>query len=115
MKRARDVRDQLEGLLERVEIEQKSNKGDTAAIRKAITAGYFYNTAKLNKGGQYKTVKHQQTVLIHPNSSLFEETPRWLVYYELVFTTKEYMREVRACDAFILEYLLKSIKIIETM
>jgi len=94
MKRARDVRDQLEGLLERVEIELKSNS-DTVAIRKAITAGYFYHTAKLNKNGMYKTVKHQQSVLIHPSSCLFrEETPRWLVYYELVFTTKEYMREV---------------------
>lgn len=34
MKRARDVRDQLEGLMERVEIEVKSNLSDTAAIRK---------------------------------------------------------------------------------
>ena len=60
----------------------------------AITAGYFYHTARLSKGGQYKTVKHQQTVMVHPNSSLFEEHPRWLVYYELVFTTKEFMRQV---------------------
>lgn len=36
MKRARDVRDQLEGLMDRVEIEVKSNLGDTAAIRKVI-------------------------------------------------------------------------------
>ncbi len=94
LKRARDVRDQLEGLMDRVEIEIRSNLDDTAAIRKAITAGYFYNTARLNKTGHYKTVKHQHTVQIHPNSSLFEDTPRWLVYYELVFTTKEFMREV---------------------
>lgn len=94
MKRARDVRDQLEGLLERVEIEQQSNAGDTVAIRKAVTAGFFYNTSRLTKGGQYKTVKHQQTVMIHPNSCLFEDTPKWLIYYELVFTTKEYMRQV---------------------
>ena len=60
----------------------------------AITAGYFYHTARLGKGGQYKTVKHQQMVMVHPNSSLFEEHPRWLVYYELVFTTKEFMRQV---------------------
>ncbi|XP_025112674.1 pre-mRNA-splicing factor ATP-dependent RNA helicase DHX16-like [Pomacea canaliculata] len=93
MKRARDVRDQLEGLLERVEIPLTSNEGDTISIRKAITAGYFYHTARLSKSGQYKTVKHQQTVLIHPNSSLFEQHPRWLVYYELVFTTKEFMRQ----------------------
>jgi pre-mRNA-splicing factor ATP-dependent RNA helicase DHX16 len=33
MKRARDIRDQLEALLERVEIELTSNPLDTAAIR----------------------------------------------------------------------------------
>ncbi|KFM75517.1 putative pre-mRNA-splicing factor ATP-dependent RNA helicase DHX16, partial [Stegodyphus mimosarum] len=32
--------------------------------------------------------------MIHPNSSLFEDLPRWLVYHELVFTTKEFMRQV---------------------
>ncbi len=34
MKRARDVRDQLEGLMERVEIEVKSNPTDNIGIRK---------------------------------------------------------------------------------
>ena len=34
MKRARDVRDQLEGLMERVEIELTSNPLDSIAIRK---------------------------------------------------------------------------------
>jgi len=92
MKRARDVRDQLEGLLERVEIEITTNPLDSTGIRKAITAGYFYHTSRLSKGGHYKTVKHNQTVMIHPNSALFEDLPRWIIYHELVFTTKEYMR-----------------------
>ena len=39
MKRARDIRDQLEGLLERVEIELTSNTNDLEAIKKSITAG----------------------------------------------------------------------------
>ncbi|KAH6921065.1 hypothetical protein HPB50_027946 [Hyalomma asiaticum] len=94
MKRARDIRDQLQGLMERVEIELLSNRDDSVAIRKAITAGYFYHTARFSKGGHYKTVKHQQTVMMHPNSSLFEDLPRWVVYFELVFTTKEFMRQV---------------------
>lgn len=55
MKRARDVRDQLEGLMDRVEIEMIKSEDDVA-IRKAITAGFFYHTARLSKGG-YKTVK----------------------------------------------------------
>lgn len=37
MKRARDVRDQLEGLMERVEIETATCNGDTIAVRKVQT------------------------------------------------------------------------------
>ncbi|XP_010904012.2 pre-mRNA-splicing factor ATP-dependent RNA helicase DHX16 [Esox lucius] len=98
MKRARDVREQLEGLMDRIEVEVCSSEGDSVPIRKAVTAGYFYHTARLSKGG-YKTVKHQQTVYVHPNSSLFEEQPRWLIYHELVFTTKEFMRQVIEIDS----------------
>ena len=36
MKRARDVRDQLESLMERVEIEPSSNLQDSVAIRKVV-------------------------------------------------------------------------------
>ncbi len=94
MRRARDIRDQLLQLLERVEIEPVSNLNDHIAIRKCITAGFFYHTAKLQKGGMYKTVKHNQSVQIHPTSALFQQLPRWLIYHELVFTTKEFMRQV---------------------
>lgn len=60
MKRARDVREQLVGLMQRVEIEMVTNVTETVNIRKAITAGYFYHIARLSKGGNYKTVKHNQ-------------------------------------------------------
>ncbi|XP_025832794.1 pre-mRNA-splicing factor ATP-dependent RNA helicase DHX16 [Agrilus planipennis] len=60
MKRARDVREQLVGLMQRVEIEMVSNPLESANIRKAITAGYFYHIARFSKGGSYKTVKHNQ-------------------------------------------------------
>ncbi|KAH9778054.1 RNA helicase [Citrus sinensis] len=94
MKRARDIRDQLEGLLERVEIEVTSNLNDLDAIKKAITSGFFPHSAKLQKNGSYWTVKHPQRVHIHPSSGLAQVLPRWVVYHELVLTTKEYMRQV---------------------
>nr|DBA20571.1 TPA: hypothetical protein GDO54_017333 [Pyxicephalus adspersus] len=98
LRRARDVREQLEGLMGRIEIELTSCEGDNLPIRKAITAGYFYHTARLTRSG-YKTVKQQQSVFIHPNSSLHEEQPRWVIYHELVFTTKEYMRQIIEIDS----------------
>ncbi|XVF50023.1 hypothetical protein PTKIN_Ptkin04bG0062300 [Pterospermum kingtungense] len=94
MKRARDIRDQLEGLLERVEIELVSSPNDLEAIKKAITSGFFPHSARLQKNGSYRTVKHSQTVYIHPSSGLAQVLPRWVVYHELVLTTKEYMRQV---------------------
>ncbi|XP_029440850.1 pre-mRNA-splicing factor ATP-dependent RNA helicase DHX16-like [Rhinatrema bivittatum] len=98
MRQARDVREQLEGLMERIGVDLASCESDNILIRKAITAGYFYHTSRLTRGG-YKTVKHQQTVYVHPNSCLFEEQPRWLIYHELVFTTKEFMRQIIEIDS----------------
>ncbi|KAF5840651.1 P-loop containing nucleoside triphosphate hydrolase protein [Dunaliella salina] len=94
LKRARDIRDQLVGLMERVEIDMVSDSSNLDGIKKAIAAGFFYNTARLQKDGSYKTVKHPQTVHIHPSSSLSQVLPRWVVYHELVLTSKEYMRVV---------------------
>ena len=93
MTRARDIRDQLENLCERVEIEISSST-DAENIRKAVTSGFFYHTGRLQKNGQYKTVKTNQHVSIHPSSSMFESLPKWVVYHELVFTSKEFMRQI---------------------
>lgn len=94
--RARDVRDQLERLCDRVEIEVRSSGsgGDSLTnIQKAITSGFFSNSARLNKSGDsYRSAKTNQTVHIHPSSVLFGQRPRWVLYYELVLTSKEFMR-----------------------
>ncbi|KAG5014337.1 hypothetical protein JHK85_020473 [Glycine max] len=70
MKRARDIRDQLAGLLERVEIELTSDANDLDAIKKSITSRFFPHSARLQKNGSYRTVKHSQTVHIHPSLGL---------------------------------------------
>ncbi|KAH7885082.1 Asp-Glu-Ala-His box polypeptide 16, isoform CRA_f [Phlebopus sp. FC_14] len=99
LSRARDIRDQLAGLCERVEVIVRSNpnSNDITPVQKAITAGYFYNTAQLQKGGDsYRTLKTNHTVYIHPSSSLFQHQPpvKTVLYYELVMTSKSYMRQV---------------------
>lgn len=96
MNRARDIREQLEGLCERVEVDSSLKSSDVDKICKGLCSGYFYHTSKLISGTDYKTVKHQHTVYIHPSSILAkdEDPPKWLIYHELAFTTKEYMRSV---------------------
>lgn len=120
LSRARDIRDQLAGLCERVEIvvDSNPNTNDITPVQKAITAGYFYNTVRrvlvrmLNigrslrvacaqaslqrSGDSYRTMKTSQTVYVHPSSSLFNHTPpvKAVLYYELVQTSKSYMRQI---------------------
>jgi len=97
MKKARDVRDQIAGLCERVEIEESSvGVAEWEKVLKAFTAGFFFNVSKLARSGDYTTVKQRHTVYIHPSSCMAkDEIPAdWLVYFELAFTTKEYMRQV---------------------
>ena len=77
-----------------------SKEGNLDDIGKSLTAGYFWNTAKLTKAGIYKTIKSKLNVFIHPSSIMIKTNEKadvmapYILFYELVFTTKEYMRIV---------------------
>ncbi|KAK9451803.1 P-loop containing nucleoside triphosphate hydrolase protein [Limtongia smithiae] len=96
LSRARDVREQLSRLCERVGVKTSSSGArddGVVSIQKAIAAGFFTNVARLTRGGDsYRTVKTAQTVYIHPSSVLFKKKPKWVLYHELVLTSKEFMR-----------------------
>lgn len=98
LNRARDVREQLSRLCERVGVKLTSAGTHEAAvegIKKAITSGFFVNTARFSQSGDsYRTVKASQTVFIHPSSVLAKSRPKWVLYHELVLTSKEFMRNV---------------------
>ncbi|WWC99722.1 hypothetical protein V866_006627 [Kwoniella sp. B9012] len=93
--RVRDIRDQLAQLCDRVEVVIESTPNEIVPVQKAITAGYFYNTARIDKGGGYRTTKNNHSVYVHPSSCLIgmQPPPRFILYYELVLTSKEYMRQ----------------------
>ncbi|KAF2211260.1 hypothetical protein CERZMDRAFT_112705 [Cercospora zeae-maydis SCOH1-5] len=94
--RARDVRDQLAKLCDRVEVTVSScGSSNLQPIQRAITAGFFPNAARLQRSGDsYRTVKNNMTVHIHPSSVLMDVRPKWVIFYELVLTSKEFMRSV---------------------
>ncbi|WWC66303.1 uncharacterized protein I206_100204 [Kwoniella pini CBS 10737] len=95
LSRVRDIRDQLAQLCDRVEVSIESTPNEIVPVQKALTAGYFYNTARIDKGGGYRTTKNNHSVYVHPSSCLIgmQPPPRFILYYELVLTSKEYMRQ----------------------
>lgn len=92
--RARDVRDQLAKLCDRVEVDMSTvGANDLVPIQKSLTSGFFPNAVRLQRGGDsYRTVKNGMTVYLHPSSTLFDVNPKWVLFYELVLTSREYMR-----------------------
>lgn len=60
----------------------------------AICSGFFFHAARKDPQEGYKTIVEQTPVFIHPSSALFQRQPDWVIYHELVLTSKEYMREV---------------------
>merc|ERR1711865_641793 len=81
MKRAQDVRKQLIGLCNRFSLEMKSCGTDYNKLRKCICAGFFNHACKRDPQEEgYKTLADNQTVYIHPSSSLYQRAPEWIVY-----------------------------------
>eukprot|EP01116_Phalansterium_solitarium_P004540 TRINITY_DN1557_c0_g2_i1.p1 TRINITY_DN1557_c0_g2~~TRINITY_DN1557_c0_g2_i1.p1 ORF type:complete len:1212 (-),score=365.03 TRINITY_DN1557_c0_g2_i1:225-3860(-) len=98
MRRAQDVRKQLLTIMDRYKLDVVSAGRNFTKIRKAICAGFFSHAAKKDPQEGYKTMVEGQPVYIHPSSALFQKNPDWVVYHELVLTTKEYMREITTID-----------------
>jgi ATP-dependent RNA helicase DHX8/PRP22 len=98
LKRAQDVRNQLVDIMKRQRLPIESCGNQWVRVQKAICAGYFGHAAKRDPQEGYKTAAEATLVYIHPSSALFGKPPQWVVYHELVLTSKEYMREILQID-----------------
>jgi pre-mRNA-splicing factor ATP-dependent RNA helicase DHX16 len=89
LNRARQVRDQLSLLAEKIELDPTStSSGNFIPVAKSFTSGFFIHAVRLDRDGQsYRTLgKGNSTVYIHPSSVLGrrEENslpPKILVYF----------------------------------
>jgi ATP-dependent RNA helicase DHX8/PRP22 len=98
LRRAQDVRKQLLTIMDRYKLDIMSCGKNYNKVRKAICSGFFVHAARKDPQEGYKTLVEGQPVYIHPSSALFQRNPDWVIYHELVMTTKEYMREVTTID-----------------
>ncbi|KAI1821801.1 Dhx8 protein [Xylaria intraflava] len=97
MKRAKEVREQITTILQRYRFPIISCGRETEHVRKALCAGFFRNSARQDTDaasgpGGYQTLIEKTPVHAHPSSALFGKQAEWVVYHELVLTTREYMR-----------------------
>ncbi|KAJ0094471.1 hypothetical protein Patl1_16915 [Pistacia atlantica] len=73
---------------------------DYDVVRKAICSAYFHNAARLKGVGEYVNCRNGMPCHLHPSSAIYGlgYTPEYLVYHELILTTKEYMQCATAVE-----------------
>lgn len=98
MKTVLDVRCQLRELCRKLDISLESCGQDTSKVRQCLSAGFFLNAAELQLNGSYKCLGHKIFSNIHPSSSLFKCKPSYVIFTELVQTSKCYMKNVSVVD-----------------
>ncbi|KAI9100678.1 hypothetical protein DFS34DRAFT_496914 [Phlyctochytrium arcticum] len=76
-------------------------RGLTFHSRKCICSAYFHQSARSKGIGEYVNMRNGMPCHLHPTSALYGRgfTPDYIVYHELVMTSKEYMQCVTAVDA----------------
>ncbi|KAG0254858.1 putative ATP-dependent RNA helicase dhr2 [Actinomortierella ambigua] len=100
MRHVLEVRKQLIEFSERAGINPRTSCGhDYEIVLKCFLAGFFQNAALLQPDSTYKAVVGGLTVNIHPSSAMFGKKRAAIMYNELVFTTKHYIRGVSAIEA----------------
>ncbi|CAH2033500.1 unnamed protein product [Thlaspi arvense] len=94
LRKARQVRSQLLDILKQLKIPLKSCGPDWDIVRKAICSAYLHNSARLKGVGGYVNCRTRMPCHLLPSSALYGlgYTPDYVVYHELVLTTKEYMQ-----------------------
>eukprot|EP00920_Eleutheroschizon_duboscqi_P022725 GHVT01055342.1.p1 GENE.GHVT01055342.1~~GHVT01055342.1.p1 ORF type:complete len:280 (+),score=67.71 GHVT01055342.1:48-842(+) len=101
MKKAREVRAQLADIITQHNLPLSSCGISWDILRKAVCSGYFHNAAKLRGIGEYVNLRTNVQCHLHPSSALYGAgyAPDYVVYHEVIVTTKEFMRHVTAVDA----------------
>ncbi|KAG2440689.1 hypothetical protein HYH02_010267 [Chlamydomonas schloesseri] len=100
LRKAKEVRQQLADIMQQCGLQLTSAGSDWDVVRKAICSAYFQNAGKFKSVGEYVNARTGMPCHLHPSSALYGlgYTPDYIVYHELVFTTKEYMQCVTAVE-----------------
>ncbi|CAD8158935.1 unnamed protein product [Paramecium pentaurelia] len=100
MRKVREVRAQLKDIAGKLGLKMSTCNFSYDVVRKAICSAYFQNAAKIKGVGDYINLRTGMPCKLHPSSALYSlgYAPDYVVYHELVMTSKEYMHCVSAVD-----------------
>ncbi|GAA6058650.1 hypothetical protein JCM10212_004061 [Sporobolomyces blumeae] len=101
LRKAREVRTQLLDIMKHQKLDIIPCGTDWDIIRKTICGAYFHQAARVKGIGEFQHLRTAVPMHLHATSSLYGlgYLPDYVVYHELVLTSKEYMSTVTSVDA----------------
>ncbi|BGP46836.1 Pre-mRNA-splicing factor ATP-dependent RNA helicase PRP16 [Rhodotorula kratochvilovae] len=102
LRKAREVRTQLLDIMKHQKLDIIPCGTDWDVIRKTICGAYFHQAARVKGIGEFQHLRTGVPMHLHATSSLYGlgHLPDYVVYHELVLTSKEYMSIVTSVDAY---------------
>ncbi|XP_061596117.1 ATP-dependent RNA helicase DHX33 [Cololabis saira] len=94
----KDVQAQLREICLKLNLKLESCGADTGKVRRCLAHGMFVNAAELQPDGSYLALDTHQPVAIHPSSVLFQAKPAYVIFNELLHTSRCYMRDLCLVD-----------------
>ena len=100
MKKVKEVRTQILDICKQLRMKIETCGTDWDLVRKAVCSAYFQNAGRMKTVAEYVNMRNGMPCHLHPSSALFGMgvQPEYIVYHELVMTSKEYMQCVTAVD-----------------
>ncbi|XP_028662843.1 ATP-dependent RNA helicase DHX33 [Erpetoichthys calabaricus] len=114
-----EIRSQLRDICLKLGMTLESSRMDTGNVRRCLAHGLFMNAAELQPDGSYLALDSHQPVAIHPSSVFFNSKPSYVIYNELLHTSKCYMRDLCLVDAEWLhqaapEYFRRKLRVVKS-
>ena len=102
LRRAREIRMQLADICQKQHLRSSTAGSDWDIIRKCICSGYFHQSARLRGVAEYANLRSGMTSSVHPTSALYGlgYLPEYVVYHQIMLTSKTYMSVVSAVDPY---------------
>ena len=100
LKKVREVRSQMADICKMMKMDVQSKGNDWDTERMVVCSGYFHNASKMKGIGEYVNLRTGIPCVLHPTSAIYGlgYTPDYVVYHEVVMTSKEYMQQVTAVE-----------------
>jgi pre-mRNA-splicing factor ATP-dependent RNA helicase DHX38/PRP16 len=100
MRKVQEIRQQLVEIMDKTRMELRSCGSAWDPVRRCLTSSFFMNAARMKGIGEYINLRTSVPCFLHPTSALYGlgYTPEYVIYHELVFTSKEYMQCVTSVD-----------------